>query len=58
MNRRMFAIHGGLAGAALLLSPAVAADGETEHKDKAKHTIDSLMMFSIAVTDIPGTLFS
>jgi hypothetical protein len=28
MNRRMFAIHGGLAGAALLLSPAATAGDE------------------------------
>jgi len=53
MNRRMFAIQGGLAGAALLLSPAATAGDETEDQDKMKHPIDSLMMFSIAVTDMP-----
>ena len=51
MNRRMFAIHCGLAVAALLLSPAATAGDERE--DKEKHTIDNLMMFSIAVTDMP-----
>ena len=53
MNRRMFAIHGALAGSALLLSPAATRGGETEDKDKMKPTIDNLMMFSIAVTDMP-----
>jgi catechol 2,3-dioxygenase-like lactoylglutathione lyase family enzyme len=53
MNRRMFAIHGGLAGAALLLSPAATAGDEREDKEKMKHTIDNLMMFSIAVSDMP-----
>src|SRR5271167_4973808 len=53
MNRRMFAIHGGLAGAALLLSPAATADDEREDKEKMKHAIDKVMMFSIAVTDMP-----
>ena len=50
MNRRIFAIHGGLAGAALLLSPAATAGDEREDKKRA---VDSLMMFSIAVTDMP-----
>jgi catechol 2,3-dioxygenase-like lactoylglutathione lyase family enzyme len=49
----MFAIHGGLASAALLLSPAAAAGDEGEDKEKMKHTVDNLMMFSIAVTDMP-----
>jgi len=53
MNRRMFAIHGGLAGAALLLSTAATAGDESEDKKKMKRTIDNLMMFSIAVTDMP-----
>jgi hypothetical protein len=53
MNRRMFAIQGGLAGAALLLSRAATAGDEREDKEKMKHTIDNLMMFSIAVTDMP-----
>jgi hypothetical protein len=44
MNRRMFAIQGGLAGAALLLSPAATAADEREDKEKMKHTIDNLMM--------------
>jgi catechol 2,3-dioxygenase-like lactoylglutathione lyase family enzyme len=52
MNRRMFAIHSALAGAALWLS-AAAADREKEDKRKMKHTIDNLMMFSIAVNDMP-----
>jgi hypothetical protein len=34
MNRRMFAIHGGLAGAALLLSPAARAGDEMEERRK------------------------
>jgi predicted enzyme related to lactoylglutathione lyase len=46
MNRRTFAIYGGLAGAALLLSPSAKAGDES-------HPIDSLMMFSIAVSDMP-----
>jgi catechol 2,3-dioxygenase-like lactoylglutathione lyase family enzyme len=49
----MFAIHSGLAGAALWLSPAAAAGGEKEDKEKMKHTIDNLMMFSMAVSDMP-----
>ena len=53
MNRRMFAIHGALAGAALLLSPAATAGGEKEATEKMKHTIDNVMMFSVAVTDMP-----
>src|SRR5580704_16553171 len=53
MNRRMFAIQGGLAGAALLLSRAATAGDEREDKEKMKHTIDNLMIFSIAVTDMP-----
>ncbi len=53
MNRRMFAIYGGLAGAALLLSPAVSAGDEREDEEKMEHMIDSLMMFSIAVSDMP-----
>ena len=53
MNRRMFAIHGGLAGAALLLSPAATAGDERKDEEKMKHTIDNLMMLSIAVTDMP-----
>src|ERR1700727_104056 len=48
MNRRMFAIQSGLAGAALLLSPAATAGDE----EKMRHTIDNLMMFSVAVTDM------
>ena len=46
----MFAIHAGLAGAALLLSPAATAGDE---RKATKNAIDSLMMFSIAVTDMP-----
>lgn len=53
MNRRMFAIHCGLAGGALLLSPAATAGDERDDKEKTKHTIDNLMMFSVAVTDMP-----
>ena len=53
MNRRMFAIQGGLAGAALLLSPSATAGDEREAKEKMKHAVDNLMMFSIAVTDMP-----
>ena len=53
MNRRMFAIHSGLAGAALLLSPAATAGDEREDKEKMKHTTDNVMMFSVAVTDMP-----
>ena len=53
MNRRMFAIHGGLAGAALLLAPSATAGDERGDKEKMKHTIDNLMMFSIAVTEMP-----
>src|SRR5580692_2662065 len=53
MNRRMFAIQGGLAGAALLLSRAATAGDEREDKEKMKHTIDNIMMFSVAVTDMP-----
>jgi catechol 2,3-dioxygenase-like lactoylglutathione lyase family enzyme len=53
MNRRMFAIHSGLAGAALVLSPAATAGDEREDEEKMKHTIDNLMMFSIAVSDMP-----
>ena len=53
MNRRMFAIHGALAGAALWLSPAAWAGDGREDQEKAKHTIDNLMMFSIAVNDMP-----
>ncbi len=54
MNRRTFAIHSGLAGAALLLSTAATASDEKEAKDKMKHAIDHVMMFSIAVTDMPS----
>jgi predicted enzyme related to lactoylglutathione lyase len=53
MNRPMFAIHGGLAVAALLLWPAATAGDEREAKEKMKHPIDGVMMFSIAVTDMP-----
>lgn len=49
----MFAIHGGLAGAALLLSPGAMAGDEREDKKKMKNTIDRLMMFSMAVSDMP-----
>jgi len=49
MNRRTFTIQSGLAGAALLLSPAATAGDE----EKMRHTIDNLMMFSVAVTDMP-----
>ena len=49
----MFAIHGGLASAALLLSPAATAGEEKEDQEKMKHTVDDLMMFSVAVTDMP-----
>ncbi len=48
MNRRMFAIQTGLAGAALLLSTSATAGDE-----RMKHTIDHVMMFSVAVTDMP-----
>src|SRR5208282_3295881 len=53
MNRRIFAIQTGLAGAALLLSSAVTAGEGKEDSEKLKHTIDNVMMFSIAVTDMP-----
>ena len=53
MNRRMFAIQGGLAGAALLLLPGAMAGDDKEDKKKMKNTIDKLMMFSIAVSDMP-----
>jgi predicted enzyme related to lactoylglutathione lyase len=53
MNRRMFSIQGALAGAALLLSPAATAGDEREDQGKMKPTIDTLMMFGIAVTDMP-----
>ncbi len=53
MNRRIFAINGGLAGAALLLAPAATAGDERDDQEKMKHTIDNLMMFSVAVTDMP-----
>ena len=53
MNRRMFAIQGGLTGAALLHSPAATAGDEGDDKQKMKHTIDNVMMFSVAVTDMP-----
>ena len=53
MNRRTFAIHGVLAGAALLLSTAAKAGDGREDKEKMKHTVDHLMMFSIAVSDMP-----
>jgi predicted enzyme related to lactoylglutathione lyase len=49
----MFAVYGGLAGAALLLSPAGNAGDEKEDTEKMKHPIDNLLMFSIAVTDMP-----
>jgi catechol 2,3-dioxygenase-like lactoylglutathione lyase family enzyme len=52
MNRRKFAIHGGLAGAALLLSPAATAGDEREDQERMKRTVDGLMMFSVAVTDM------
>jgi len=55
MNRRMFAIHGGLAGAAMLLSPAAMAGDEREGKNKMNHAIDNLMMFSIAVSDMKAS---
>jgi catechol 2,3-dioxygenase-like lactoylglutathione lyase family enzyme len=48
----MFAMHGCLAGTALLLSPAATAGDEKEDGKKMKHTIDNLMMFSIAVSDM------
>lgn len=50
MNRRKFAIQGGLAGAALLVSPAIMASEGNEDKMK---TVDKLMMFSVAVRDMP-----
>jgi catechol 2,3-dioxygenase-like lactoylglutathione lyase family enzyme len=53
MNRRTFAIHGGVAGAALLLSPAATAGDEREDQEKMKRPIDHVMMFSVAVTDMP-----
>jgi catechol 2,3-dioxygenase-like lactoylglutathione lyase family enzyme len=53
MNRRTFAIHSGLPCAALLLPPAVAASGKREDEEKVGHTVDNLIMFSIAVTDMP-----
>src|SRR5271166_5113637 len=53
MNRRIFAIRGCLAGASLLLSPAATAGDETKDEEKMKHTIDKVMMFSVAVTDMP-----
>jgi predicted enzyme related to lactoylglutathione lyase len=58
MNRRMFAIRmfamqGGLVGAALLLSPAATAGDGGNDNEKMKRPVDSLIMFSIAVTDMP-----
>jgi predicted enzyme related to lactoylglutathione lyase len=53
MNRRMFAIRGGLASAALLLTRAAKAGDERKDKEKMNHTIDHVMMLSIAVTDMP-----
>ena len=53
MNRRTFAIHGGLVGGALLLLPGAMAGDEKEDKKKMKNTIDKLMMFSVAVGDMP-----
>jgi len=50
MKRRMFAILGALAGAALWLLPAATAGDERE---KTKRAVDNLMMFSIAVSDMP-----
>ena len=54
MKRRMFAICAGLAGAALLQSPAATAGDEG--KEKMKHPINNVMMFSVAVTDMPNAL--
>jgi catechol 2,3-dioxygenase-like lactoylglutathione lyase family enzyme len=54
MNRRTFAIQSGLASGVLLLSQAATAGDEREAKEKMKHTIDKVMMFSIAVTDMPA----
>jgi catechol 2,3-dioxygenase-like lactoylglutathione lyase family enzyme len=48
----MFAIQGSLAGAALLLLPGALAGDETGDKEM-KNTIDKLMMFSMAVSDMP-----
>ncbi|MGA2576642.1 MAG: glyoxalase superfamily protein [Bryobacteraceae bacterium] len=53
MNRRIFVMYGRLAGAALLVSAAARAGDDREDKEKMKHPIDNLMMFSIAVTDMP-----
>jgi catechol 2,3-dioxygenase-like lactoylglutathione lyase family enzyme len=52
MNRRMFTMHSCLAGAALLLSPAATAGDEIKDEKNMKHTIDNLMMFSLAVSDM------
>jgi catechol 2,3-dioxygenase-like lactoylglutathione lyase family enzyme len=49
----MFAIRGGLASAALLLSPTATVGDEREDKEKMKNTIDKFMMFSLAVNDMP-----
>jgi len=54
MNRRRFAIESGLASAALLLSPAAMTGDERKDKEKTKNTIDKLMMFSLAVSDMPA----
>jgi predicted enzyme related to lactoylglutathione lyase len=53
MNRRMFAIQTGLAGAALLLSSAATAGDEKEDRGKMNHPVAHVMMFSVAVTDMP-----
>jgi predicted enzyme related to lactoylglutathione lyase len=50
MNRRTFALHSALAGAALLLSPAATAGDERDARQN--HPVDKLMMFSVAVTDM------
>ena len=49
----MFTIHGGLAGAALLLSPPATAGDQKGVDEKMKGAIDKLMMFSVAVSDMP-----
>jgi len=53
MNRRRFAILSGFVGAALLLSPGTVAGDEKKDNPKTNNTVDKLMMFSVAVSDMP-----